>query len=320
MLRVLRQLSPEESRQVATHTGVRPGAAPEEVIRSLSRVCGANVWGLFPAQTDDVLLDHAGRRLGMMPMAAGPRATATRERAIYAFYVRQAWEAADEDRRRLILRLGLDAWDSATLPRPDIPPHPQGETLHVALESFLQHSAGCRALAAGTEGAALPLPAPMSPAARMGIPYAPGGVGHVAMYNVLTVLWRARGRLLRERRLQRLEVERQMRQMEALVTVRQRNLAATPVQWSSDPRSGLSLTAAAAVTIGVHAALAGAATVSFIPAVVVGAAGLAWSASSAMFGGRAVNDSRVTQMSVQISSYRAQLSQLERELFELEIE
>jgi hypothetical protein len=320
MIRVLRQLSPEEARQVAMHTGVRPGAAPEEIIRSLSRACGANIWGLFPAQTDDVLLDQAGRRLGMMPMVGGPRAAAARERAIYAFYVRQAWEAADEDRRRLLLRLALEAWDSATLPRPDIPVHPHGETLHVALEAFLQHSAGCRAIAGATEGAALPLPAPSSPAARIGIPYVVGGVGHVALYNVLTVLWRARGRLLRERRLQRVEVERQMRQVEALVNVRQRNLSSAPVQWSADPRSGLSLTAAAAVSIGVHAALAGVAAVSLVPAVVVGAAGLAWSASSAMFGGKAATDTRIAQMCAQIQAYRAQLGQLERELFELEIE
>jgi hypothetical protein len=111
-----------------------------------------------------------------------------------------------------------------------------------------------------------------------------------------------------------------MRQVEALVTVRQRNLASTPVQWSADPRSGLSLTAAAAVSIGVHAALAGAAAISVVPAVVVGAAGLAWSASSAMFGSKAGNDARVTQMSAQINAYRAQLAHLERELFDLEIE
>lgn len=320
MLRILRQLTAEEARQVATHAGARPGATPEEVIRSLSRVCGANVWGLFPAQTDDVLLDNAGRRLGMLPMTGGPRAVPARERSIFAYYVRQAWSAADEERQRMVLRLALEAWDSSTLPRPEIPPNPSGETLHVALEGFLQHAAGCRALGAATERAALSLPAPAPPLGRVGIPYPGGATGHQALYRVLLVLWRARARLLRDKRLQRVETERQLRQVESLLTVRQRNLSATPTPWTADPRSGLSLTAAAAVSVGVHAAVAVLTPVAVVPAVMVGAAGLVWSASAAMFGDRATTDHRVSQMHAQIYALRSQIAQLDRDLFELELE
>ncbi|MCC2670716.1 MAG: hypothetical protein K0Q72_3187 [Armatimonadetes bacterium] len=320
MLRILRQLSAEEARQVAAHAGARPGAAPEELIRTLSRACGANVWGLFPAQTDDVLLDYAGRRLGMLPMTGGLRAVPSRERAILAYYVRQAWESADDDRRRLVLRLALDAWDSATLPRPEVPANPIGETLHIALEAFLQHSAGCRALASATENAALTLPLPSPPLGRIGIPYTVGAAGHLALYGVLLVLWRARARLLRDKRMQRFELERQLRQVESLLTVRQRNLAAATTSWTVDPRSGLSLTAAAAVSVGVHTALASAAAVSIIPALAVGTAGVIWSVCAATAGGQANTDPRVTQMHAQIQAFRVQIGQLDRDLFELEIE
>jgi len=320
MLRILRQLNAEESRQVAAHAGARPGAAPEEIIRSLSRACGANVWGLFPAQTDDVLLDNAGRRLGMLPMTGGTRAVPARERAIFAYYVRQAWSAAEEDRQRLVLRYALEAWDSSTLPRPEVQPNPRGELLHVALEGFLQHTAGCRALAVATENAALSLPAPASTLGRVSIPFPGGALGHQALYRVLLVLWRARARLLRDKRLQRAEAERQLRQVESLLAVRQRNLSAAPTPWTADPRSGLSLTAAAAVSVGVHAAVAILTPVAIIPAAIVGATGLVWSASAAMFGGRAGTDHRVSQMHAQIHAFRAHIAQLDRDLFELELE
>jgi hypothetical protein len=320
MLRLLRQLTAEEARQVAAHAGARPGAAPEEIIRSLSRACGANVWGLFPAQTDDVLLDNAGRRLGMLPMTGGSRAVPARERAIFAYYVRQAWTAADEDRQRMVLRLALEGWDSSTLPRPEIQPHPRGEVLHVALEGFLQHAAGCRALATATESAALSLPTPPPPLGRVGITIPGGAAGHQALYRVLLVLWRARARLLRDKRLQRLEAERQLRQVESLLAVRQRNLSAAPTPWTADPRSGLSVTAAAAVSVGVHAAIAVLSPVAIIPAALIGTAGLVWSASAAMFGSKATTDQRVGQMHAQIHALRAQMAHLDRDLFELELE
>lgn len=320
MLRILRQLTAQECRQVATHAGARPGATPEEIIRSLSRICGANIWGLFPAQSDDVLLDNVGRRLGMLPMTGGPRGVPARERAIFAYYVRQAWAVADEERRLMVLRLALEAWDSSTLPQPDIPANPHGEVLHVTLEGFLQHAAGCRALAVATERAALTLPAPAPPLGRVGIPYPGGAAGHQAFYRVLLVLWRARARLLRDKRLQRTEAERQLRHVESLLAVRERNLSAAPTPWAADPRSGLSLTAAAAASLGVHAAVAVLTPVAIVPAAVVGTAGLVWSASAAMFGSRATTDHRVSQMHAQIYALRSQMAQLDRDLFELELE
>src|SRR5438105_5035365 len=88
MLRIRRQLTPEEMRVVAVQCGARAGAAPEEIIRCLSRLCGVFVWGIFPAGSEEVLLDHVGRRLGMTPLpSAAPRALAQRERGIFGCYV-----------------------------------------------------------------------------------------------------------------------------------------------------------------------------------------------------------------------------------------
>src|SRR5688572_15763860 len=147
MLRVLRQLTAEENRQVAVHCGARPGATPEEIIRALSRVCGALTWGIFPAATDDLLLDHAGRRLGMPPViGGGSRVLAARERAIFACYLRQAWTSAPPDRRREVLCQAVTRWDNPTLP-PPVSPLDEWEdnTLDAALEALLHHSTGCRA-------------------------------------------------------------------------------------------------------------------------------------------------------------------------------
>ena len=115
-------------------------------------------------------------------------------------------------------------------PRP--PPPPDGwdtGALQSAVEALLQHSAGCRALASATAGVSLPLPSVTAPVGPFRVPISRGAAGHHALYGVLLVLWRARARILRERRLQRAELERQLRQVDSLITVRQRNLRAAPV-------------------------------------------------------------------------------------------
>jgi hypothetical protein len=138
------------------------------------------------------------------------------------------------------------------------------------------------------------------------------------MYAVLLVLWRARARLLRERRNQRLELERQLRQLGSLVAIRRRNLGEGPVSWALRPASGLSLTAAAALSAGVNLALAAANPTLLIPTVCVGVAGLAWSATAAVLGGRTATDNRITQMQTQQQTLRYQLALVEREIMALE--
>jgi hypothetical protein len=323
MLRLLRQLTPEEMRQVAQYCdAARPlnaATSPEEVIRCLSRLCGVYTWGIFPATSEQALLDHAGRRLGMAPAASTPRALGMRERAIFASYFRQAWEAADPDRRRAILNLALAAWDNPMLPSPELVEDAEYGSVHPTLEALLQQSAGCRALAVATDTAPLPLPhsGPVGPPSfLLG---GRGQLGHRALYGVLLVLWRARVRLLRERRIQRAQLERQLRQVETLMAVRRRNLHATPARWELNPASGLSLSAGAAAAAGIHLALAAASPEFLIPAAVVGSAGLAWSVSAILVP-RPPSSIRLTRMVAQVQSFRSQLSQVEREIHELETE
>ena len=325
MQRILRQLTPEELRQAALCCGrgsaLGGSASPEEIIRCLSRLCGATTWGLFPATTDDALLDHAGRRLGMPPLAPGPRALFFRERAIFGCYLRQAWEGVDRDRRWAVLSLALSAWDHPVLPRPEVPTdRPEDAALQAVLEILLQHSAGCRALATAAVAAPLPLPSPSPLAGPIKIAFINGAAGHQALYGVLLVAWRARTRLLRERRTQRVQLERQLRQVESLVTVRSRNLNETPVHWALNPAGGISLTAAAGVSVAVHTMLAATAPVTLVPALLVGCAGLAWYVSAATLRPRPETDPRVLQMHSQVNAFRLQLAQLERDLLELETE
>jgi hypothetical protein len=141
------------------------------------------------------------------------------------------------------------------------------------------------------------------------------------MYGVLRVLWRARARLLRDRRAQRHQLERQLVQVESLLQVRTRNLHETPAPWGLNPASGLSLTAAAGVSAAVQVAMAAAAAPgALVPAAIVGAAGLAWSASAAAFGPHGRSNPRTAQMQSQIHSLRVQLEQVTQEIHRLQTE
>jgi hypothetical protein len=278
-------------------------------------------WGLVPAATDDVLLDQAGRRLGMPPLIGGPRAITVRERAIFGYYLRQAWEAAPVERRETVLRYALTAWDNATLPKPDVPANlAECADLSLVLESLLQHSTGCRAIACAVEAAPLPLPVPAAQIGPMRVAVARAPAGHQALYSVLLALWRARARLLRDRRTQRQELERQLRQLDTMVAIRRRNVGDAPSSWALQPASGLSVAAAAAVSVGVNVALAAATPVILVPAACVGAAGLAWSAAAALLRNSSVVDSRITQMQSQQQTLRYQLTLVEREILALETE
>lgn len=321
MLRILRQLTAEELRKAAVHASAGPGATPEEIIRALSRACGAHLWGLFPATTDDVLLDHVGRRLGMPPLIGGPRGVPERERAIFCCYLRQAWHAADPARRWTILHAAIEAWDTGTVP-PPLPPGDPDDTAacEAVFETLLQTPAGLRALAMATETAAMPLPGPEPMFGPIAVRFGHAGSGHQALYAVLRLLWRARSRLLRERRTQLTQLQRQQAQAESLLTVRRRNLTESGTHWALNPANGLSLTAAAGASVAIHAALAAATPFVLVPAAVVGAAGLAWSVSALAARPRALTNPRTAQLHSQIHSLRSQLDEVSREVSRLERE
>jgi hypothetical protein len=320
MQKVLRHLTPEEMRQVALYSGSPVGGAPEEIIRSLARQAGALVWGIFPAGTDDLLLDHVGRRLGMAPLVGGPHAILMRERAILAEYLRRAWNSASEGEQRSVLKRALQAWDNPSVPHPSPVDVLDGaEALRLKLEGMLQSGAGIRALAMALDQDPLRLPShdPIPGAIRL------PNIGrrvtaHQAMYGVLTVLWRARARLLREGKTQHAQLEREIRQIESLVAVRHRNLSTAPRDWKLNPASGLSLVAAGGLSTAVHLALAAAAPVALIPAAVVAGAGVAWSAAALAMRPHPGSDRRIARLNAQIHSLRSRLQAVEHSLLELD--
>lgn len=331
MLRILRELNHEEHRRITDLAGVRPGAPPEEMIRGLSRRCGVALWGLFSTGAPDVLLDHMGRRLGLEPLQGGHLAFSSRERAVLACYLRLGWSAADAGRRDAVLRAALAAWDHGTLPPP---PYDQlareGFPGDATLEWLLQQSAGCRALAVAVAAHPLPLPA-MDPPPLLGAvgtatvlagvrpPGMPRDGGHELFYETLLVLWRARARLLAERRNHRAQLQRLERQLTSLMAVRQRDLATAPIGWMRNPLSGLAVAGGAALAVAVQTMLSAPGGPLGL-AIATGTLGLLWSAAVASGRPAAAADRRILRMGAQLEQIRAQLAGVERDLRILESE
>jgi hypothetical protein len=312
-------------RQTAAACGVRPGGPPEEVIRALSRACGVSMLGLFPASTDDVLLDHVGRRLGLPPLLGGLSAIVQRERTILAHYLRIAWEAADPPTRRAFLRQALQSWDHSCLPHPTQgvePPDEASDTvLQATLEVLVQSAAGCRALAVAA--ASYPMPYPASAAGR-GSAWATAlgaraHTGHAMLYTVLLILWRARARLLIDRRAQRIGLDRQLGQMESFLSVRRRNLQAAPIPWRRNPLSGASVAAGAAAASAISAAVTPPSEFHLLP-LLIGLAGALWATRDLIHRSPSDSDERVMRLEAQIHTYRTRLGQVDRDIAVLESE
>lgn len=320
MLKILRQLSPDEARQVALLCGARSGAAPEELIRCLCRHCGVYTWGLFPASSDEALLDQMGRRLGLPPYSGGTRDVTLRERAVLASYLRHGWGASAPETRLQLLVRARTAWDVPGLAFPELIENVEQGTVHPTLEALLVQSAGLRALAAAAEQVPIPLAAGgRVPGSFFGASERPANQ-HQAFYATLLILWRARSRVLRERRHQRLQLQREAKQVESLLAVRRRNLNLQPRGWLRDPRSGAALLAAAGVSAAVHVVAAPAAALLLIPSLMVGIAGVGWSACALTLANRVTSDDRVLRMQGQAHTFRHQLTQIEREIAQLESE
>lgn len=317
MLTILRRLTPDELREVVTLSGAHPGASQEEVVRYLARACGATSWLILPAQTPEKLLDHVSRRLGMPPLESSSRALAQRERAILAYFIRQAWEGTDLDRRRVVVERALSAWDDARLPAPPPPAGTEEAATRVTLENLLHHAAGCRGLATALH--ANPLPLPPTGWLRGALPSGSRvGSGQQVLYGVLLVLWRARGRLLAERRAQSAHLERQGRQLASLEEVRRRNATVPGPAWTQNPASGLALTAAAATSMVIQVGLGGAAGALLLSAAFAGAAGLTWATVVLLQRPGVGSDRRAAQMTAQRQSCRQELARVQREIREIE--
>ena len=328
MVQMLQLLTPDEMREVYRLSGAPFGAPPDEVIRSLARLTGATTLGLFAASTDDVLLDHVGKRLGMPPLLGGLSGIAQRERDILCAYFRLAWEAGDPGRKHRFLRSALACWDHPTLLGPGRP-EGMGEDVsegvqRATLEALGQTNAGLRALALAAAELPLELPAPRPAAPSISIRLGPisvvtpGGGGHAAMFGVLQVLWRARSRRLRDRRAQRDSVETHLAQLEGALDLRRRNLSRVPVPWNRKPVTGLSIAGGALTAILLQSVFGAGEWISFLPAFGLGVGSLMWAVASVAAASPTESDSRVSYLSTQAEACRIQLQNIERDILALE--
>src|SRR5207248_3093401 len=159
VLNVLRQMSIEELRYAAAAYGAGVDASPEGIVRALCRECMVLGWGFVPLSREDALLEQVGQRLGVPSSPKGLQGIALAERRVFRALLRHAWEAADPSYQRRILEEAEGLWDGGNASRPELPPHaaesgPRSTQItgaRAALEGFLAHPAGLRALAAATE-------------------------------------------------------------------------------------------------------------------------------------------------------------------------
>jgi hypothetical protein len=307
-------------RQVTLHCGPGVSAAPEDILRVLSRRCGVTLWGILPASGDDTLLDQVGRRLGMPPLVNGPRSLFQRERDVFACFMRQAWDAAPPEVRLQVLQACLMVWDHSALAAPRLSETPQEGEIRGMMETLIRTSAGCRALATVAEHYPLTLPIlPHYDQSLLGL----GGrmdLGYPALFGVLTVLWRARARLLRERRSSLLGLDQQIKDTELALGQRELHLEAAPRSWALRPVNGACLVAGAAVSTAATAVMAAVTPATLGMAAAVAGAGLVWSAVASTSRTRTETDERLHQLAEHLRLLRQHRLQTEREVLELESE
>jgi hypothetical protein len=256
MLNTLRHMTLEELRAAAAATGVEP--APDAVLRALCRDCGIVGWGFVPVTREDALFEQLAHRLGLGPGPRGPQGVTVLERRVYGALFRRAWEASDLRRQRQVLEAALALWDVESLPRPALPPRDEPLAARAVLDGLLGGAAGLRALAAATETAPLSYPVPeatfgggLAQFAGIAIGPIPGlrarpERGYAALFEVLTGCWRARRRLLAERRAQHQQLRRHLRQISVSMEDRARDLHGLSAPWARQWLRGLAVAAGAA--------------------------------------------------------------------------
>jgi len=331
VLNVLRQMSIEELRYAAAACSPGVDPSPEGIIRALCRECMVLGWGFVPLSREDALLEQVGQRLGVPSSPKGPQGIAVAERRVFRALLRHAWEAADPSYQQRILEEAAGLWDGGDASRPELPSHATDTGLRsaqltgarAALEGFLAHPAGLRALAAATE--VVPLVFPRSPFAPLTEPLSAAvgsltGIrprpdrGHPALFEVLTLCWRARRRLLVERRLQQQQIERQLRQLDVSMQRRAEELRGASSPWARHWVGGLSVAGGAAAAAYAQLLMGVPDPAGWIA---VGA-GLAWSAVVWAVQPRAESDPRYARMLRERTALRQQLFAVQQSIAALD--
>jgi hypothetical protein len=259
MLEMLRQMTRSELAEVFALLGEPPGS-PEEAIRALAGTPWVFRWG--PGDPERFVLVRAAQALGMgRELQQRHWTNGTLERRVYAVLCVQALSSAESETRAVLLaQLGHGAAEADAL---GVPP----EARQVALLRWrLGSSAGLRAYAALPEAMGLVpsfdalRPTPLGVLADL-VSTGPSGwpnrvlewsrlgrgLDMRALYRVLTLCWRARGRLLLE---QRAEVARLESEIQRVLQLLQRHaeeclLERRSLPWYRQPVSALAIAAGA---------------------------------------------------------------------------
>jgi hypothetical protein len=323
MLSILRQMSIEEQRYAAAACGAGTDATPEGILRALCRECMVLGWGFVPLTREDALFEQVGTRLGLPPGAKGPAAVPAMERRVFRTLLRRAWEAADASYQRCVLEEAAALWDAGGETLPELPPHEEALGLSAALERYLAHPAGLRALAAATEVAPLVFPRPLDLPLPQQITVAVGQLaglrprpdrGYAALFEVLLLCWRARRRLLLERQTHLQQLERQLRQLTANLQRRAQELRGTSAPSTLNWRRGIAVAGGAAAATFLQLALHVYSPLGWL----VGGAGLIWSAIAAASHPRLEADPRYAALLREIAATRQQLAAVRTSLAAVE--
>ncbi|MBM3458607.1 MAG: hypothetical protein FJX77_08770 [Armatimonadetes bacterium] len=183
-----------------------------------------------------------------------------------------------------------------------------------------------RALALATEAVPLYLPRTAAAAPSLSIQIGPlsitgpGGTGHATLFGVLLLLWRARSRRLRDRRLQREALCRHLVGLEEQLSIRQRNVSGLPTPWNLRPASALAVAAGAISACLLQSVVGGTTELALALEFLVGVGSLGWAGFSLALQGGPPPDGRIGQLAGDVEAYRTQIAQVEREIILLDSE
>ncbi len=323
MIDQLRVLNAQEAARVHRICKASPGSTPEGVIRALARLLGATTWGVLPATTDDVVLDHAGRRLGMLPLQVSSGGLVQRERQIFTHYVRQAWEAAEPLRRASYLQDALGAWDSVTGVPPgpasgmtaEVPEHIQRAVLH----ELCQTAAGCRCLAAALER--WPLSLPEMGSGPVNLLNLAMGVrdrdGHEALFGVLAVLQQSRRRMLLQHRAALDTVARELDHTQSVLNLHDR-FGSRAHHWAEDKWSGLAVAAGAGISLTVWSAASMLSPAGVAAAGLTAVVGIVWAGAAGLKSKQPDSNARRRELSLRAQKLLRDKQEHERTLNRLD--
>lgn len=323
MLSILRQMTIEELRYAAAACGAEP--TPEGVVRALCRECMILGWGFVPISREDALFEQISQRLGAPPGPRGAAGVSVMERRVYASLVRRAWEAADASYQRQVLEAACSLWDAESASLPQLPPHEEPLGLRATLDALVTQPAGLRSLAAAMETVPLVFPTPealppgMMPDMGLARPLGlrtRADRGYPALFHVLTICWRARRRLLSERRVQYQHLRRQIRQLTSTVEQRVKELQGLSAPWGRHWMRGLSVAGGAAAASVMQAAMH---ADPFLGWLATGA-GLLWSVIAWSAQPRAEADPRYARLQREIAAARQRLAVVHHSILALEAE